>query len=149
MAQSTATIDYGKVFQGTATANGTFTADYPIPTDKGARLVAVAIISAASGGHMNAFGSLRAEYVVENQNGVLSAPTAVSSTNPLNSTVAGEATAHVQASDATFSGGAGSPIGLAWSISGTNARATFQNNSGTGVTANVTIVIDAIIVGST
>jgi hypothetical protein len=153
MAQSKVTIDYGKVYQGTAAASGgTFTADYAIPTDTGARLVAVVLLSAANAAHMNAFGSLRAEYVVENQNGTLSAPAAVpapGSTNPLNSSTAGEATAHVQATDAAFSNSGGGLYPTAvWTISGTNARLTVTNQSVTSIVANVSVVISAIIAGS-
>jgi hypothetical protein len=155
MAQSIPTIDLaGKRYQGTAApSGGTFTADYPIPTDQGARLVAVALFSSASGGHLLNFGTLRAEYAVANKNGTLSAPTAITtpgSTNPLNSSTTGEAAAHVQASDTAFSnvGGGIFPL-LQWSISATNARCTFTNNSSTSITANVTIVIQAILVGST
>lgn len=155
MTQSKATIDYGTVYQGTAAAaGGTFVADYAIPIETGARLVAIVILSDGGGtGRLVNFASLRAEYVVENNHGTLNAPAAIptpASTNPLNSSTAGEAAAHVQASDAAFnnSGGGFYPSAV-WSISGTNARLTVTNRSATAVVADVTVVISAIIAGST
>ncbi len=157
MAQSKSTIDYGKVYQGTAAASGGIcTFDYPIPTDQGARLEARVLMSAASGGHMNAFGSLWAEYVVENQNGTLSTPAAAQcSFNPINSnTVVATSLgggAKVQAMDGAFKADpAVGPFSSAtWSINGTNARLTVTNQSNTSVTANLTVIINAFIAGST
>lgn len=157
MGQSVVTIDR-VVSQGTAApGGGTLTVDYAIPTDQCARLVAVAILTHANASHLTAAASLRAEYVVENQNGTLSAPSAttnpVTSVNPLDSTVTGEAAAHVQATDLGFTNTVSSNLAPAinWSISGTNARLTITNNSNgaSSIAANVSVIIDAILVGST
>lgn len=153
MGQSVVTYDMGKIYQGTAAAGGgTFVVDTPIPTDQGARLTATVFLSAASASHLNAFASLRAEYVVENQNGTLSAPAVVltGSANPLNSNTAGEAAAFVQTTDSAFdNAGGGTHPTAVWTISGTNARMTVTNQSATSIVANVTVVISAIFVGST
>jgi hypothetical protein len=148
MAQSTAIIDQGKVYQGTAaSAGGTFTADYAIPTDKAATLRAVCMASHATASHMDGAASLVAEYVLQNKNGTVTAPTAIaSSNNPANATTATFVASAAQASDAGVWSG-GTPT-LAWSISGTNGRVTFTN-TGASATVNVTVIISAIIVGST
>ncbi len=153
MAQSKPTIDYGKVYQGTAAASGgTFTADYAIPANQGARLRAQVFLSAASAGSLNAFASLTAEYVVSNIAGTVAVPGIIlaSSADPLNSNTAGEAAAFVQATDSAFdnAGGGLHPTAV-WSVSGTNARLTVTNQSVTSIVANVTVVISAILVGST
>ncbi len=157
MGQSKASIDYDAVYQGTAAASGGIcTFDYPIPTDQGARLEARVLMSAASGGHLNAFGSLWAEYVVENKNGTLAAPAAAQcSFNPINSnTVVATSLgggARVQAMDGAFKADpAVGPFSSAtWSISGTNARLTVTNQSNSAVTANLTVFVKAYIAGST
>jgi len=144
--QSVATIDQGKVYQGTAGASGgTFTADYAVPTDQVARLRAECIVSIASGGHLASCASLVAEYVVENKNGTVSAPSAIaSSNNPANDTTTTFVASAAQASDYIATGA----VTLTWSISGTNARCTFTN-VGNPSAVNVTVVIKAILVGST
>lgn len=153
MGQSVCTVDQGKIFQGTAAASGgTFVCDYAVPTDTVARLTAVVMLSAASASHMSASASLRAEYVIGNYNGTLAVPsvTLASSANPLNSNTAGEAAAFVQATDSAFdNAGGGTHPTAAWTISGTLARLTVTNQSVTGIVANVTVVISAVIVGST
>lgn len=153
MGQSLPIIDLGKTYQGTAAASGgTMTADYAIPTDTVARLRAVVILSSASASHLSAGASLCAEYVVQNKNGTLSVPGVVlaGSADPLNSSTAGEAAAFVQATDSGFdNAGGGLHPTAAWTISGTNARLTVTNQSVTSVVANVTVIISAIIVGST
>ena len=148
MGQSTVTIDYGKVYQGTAAGSGgTFTADYAIPTDQAAKLRATAVASHATAAHLDGAASIVAEYVVQNKNGTVTAPGATSgSNNPSNSATTTFVASAAQASDAgVWSGGVPA---LAWSVSGTNARCTFTN-TGTASTVNVTIVIEAIIAGST
>lgn len=148
MAQSLAIIDGGKVYQGTAAGTGgTFTADYAVPTDKAAKFRATAIASHAAASHLDGAASLVAEYVLQNKNGTVTAPGATSgSNNPANSTTTTFVAAAAQASDASVWSG-GVPT-LTWSINGTNGRVTFTN-TGTASTVNVTIVIEAIIVGST
>jgi len=153
MAQS-AFLFKKKLYTGTAAASGgTFIADFDMASfnDKGARLEAFVFLSSATSSHMNNFASLRAEYVVENKNGTVTATTAVTgSTNPLNSTTAGEQAAHVETSEAGFNNAGGDTFATAvWTISTTKARLTVTNNSTTSITANVTVEIVARIVGST
>lgn len=151
MAQSAFTFKRKLYIGAAAAGGGTFIADFPIPIDKGARLEAFVFLSQATSSHLNNFASLRAEYVVENKNGTLSAPAVVTgSTNPLNSNTAGEQAAHVEASDAGFNNPGGGTFPTAvWTISATNARLTVTNNSSTSIAANVTVEIVARIVGST
>ena len=146
MGQSICKVDLGAVYQGVSTsAGGTFTADYAIPTDQVARLRAECIVSSATSSHLAACASLMAEYVVENKNGTLSAPSAISSgLNPANNSSTTFVASGAQASDYVATGA----VTLTWSISGTNARCTFTNVGNT-ISVNVTIVISAILVGST
>lgn len=147
MAQSTVTIDT-QVYQGTAAGSGgTFTADYAIPTDKCAKMRATVIASHAAASHLDGAGSCTAEYVLQNKNGTVTAPTAATgSANPCNSTTTTFVASTAQAFDAGIWSG-GTP-NASWSISGTNGRLTFTN-TGSASTVNVTVVIQAIIVGST
>jgi hypothetical protein len=147
MAQSAVTVDYGKVYQGTAAnAGGTFAANYAIPANQVAHLRARCIVSHATAGALDNCAALVASYVAENKGGAAaSAPTAlVGSNNPSNSN-----TTTFEASDAQASeyGGSGL-VTLTWSVSGTDAVCTYTNVGNT-VTVNVTIVIEAILVGST
>lgn len=144
MAQSTVTIDRS-IYQGTAAASGgTFNADYAVPTDKTAYLRATCIVSSASAGHQANTAVLVAEYVAQNKNGTVTAPAAItSSNNPSNSNTATFVASAAQVSD--YAGGAPT---LTWSVSGTNARATYTNN-GIGSVVNVTIYVEVMIVGST
>jgi hypothetical protein len=147
MAQSVIIRDT-KYFQGTAAGSGgTFTADYPIPIDKAAKLRATVIASHATTSHLDGAASLVAEYVVQNKNGTVTAPAAIaSSNNPANDTTTTFVASAAQASDAGIWSG-GTPT-IAWSISTTNARLTFTN-TGASVTVNISVIIDAFVVGST
>ncbi|HTQ45609.1 MAG TPA: hypothetical protein VMI75_22775 [Polyangiaceae bacterium] len=130
---------------GVATLGGTMTCDYATTTDRASRIVANVGLTNLSGGHLNVGAFITCEYVVENKNGTVSAPTAISSSNnPANNTTTTFVAAHAQASDFAT---AGSGPTCAWSISGTNARLTVTNNSNTS-TADVTVWLQAFNFGS-
>lgn len=149
MAQSTPVIDR-IVSQGTAAHDGgTFTVDVPIPTDKVARLRGWAFLSAASAGHLSVGASICAEWVVENKNGTLSTPTALTGSKNPNNSDTSDVTGltgdlGIQASDSSFGSCAAD-----WSIQTTNARLTITNSSADATDANVTVIVDVMYVGST
>ncbi len=145
MAQSATTLDK-QIFQGTAASSGgTFAASYAVPTDQVAYLTAHCIVSRASGGHTADCAALVATQVAVNKNGTTTAPAAISgSANPSNSATTTAVAAQAQASEYNASGA----VTLTWSISSPSAVCTYTNvGNANGV--NVTIVIDAILVGST
>lgn len=148
MAQSKPTRDLGKWFQGTAAGTGgTFTADYPIPIDTTVKLRATIIASHATAAHLDGGASIVCEAVFQSKNTVVTLPAATSgSNNPATSATTTFVAAAAQASDAGLWSG-GVPTAT-FSVSGTNGRCTFTN-TGTASTVNVTIWIDAWIVGST
>lgn len=152
---STATIDrtiFNNSGSTVTTSGGTYAPVVPIPIDKAMRLRATAIFSSSNAGHLQFAGSLTAEYVVQNANGVLTAvPVSGNSQNPTNSntvTVSGATTVTgewVQADNhANFNG----ISTLVWTVGGTNAIVTFTNNS-TTVAVFITIIVDTFAVGST
>ncbi len=150
MAQSAVTIDRSiQQFSAVSISGGTAVMNIATHSDKGMRLRAICMFSAASASHMSNFGSLTAEYVVQNKNGTLTATAAATSSfNPINSstTVAtGYIGKDVQADDHAALNGI---CTLTWSVSGTNAVCTFTNNSST-TALNVSIVIDTWESGST
>lgn len=133
-----------------AASGGTMTCDYATTTDRAYRLTALVGMSNFSASHLNATASIFCEYVVENKNGTLSAPAAItSSLNPAAENSTTYIAAHVQASDAAFNNaGGGTFPSCRWTISGTNARVTVTNQSVTSVTADVTVLIQAFVFGS-
>ncbi|HEY1956059.1 MAG TPA: hypothetical protein VGH28_10605 [Polyangiaceae bacterium] len=135
-----------KVCTGTAAASaGTMTCDYATTTDRATRLVANVGMSALATGHLTATSFITCEYVVENKNGTVSAPTAItSSNNPSNNTTSTFVAAHAQASDSAFA--STGPSTCVWSISGTNARVTVTNQGATA--ADVTVWVQAFSFGS-
>lgn len=150
MALSALTRDsFEQATSGVTTSGGTAVMNIATHTDKGMRLRAVCMFSAASASHLANFGSLTAEYVVQNKNGTLTATAAATSSfNPINSntTVAtGYIGKDVQADDHAALNGI---CTLTWSVSGTNAVCTFTNNSST-TALNVIISIDTWESGST
>ena len=130
---------------GVATLGGTTVCDYPVTTDRAYRLVANVGLANLTASHLNAAAFITCEYIIENKNGVLSAPGALTgSNNPSNNTTTTFVAAHAQASDFPT---AGSGPTCAWTISATNARVTITNNSNS-LTADVTTVIQATQFGS-
>lgn len=145
MGQSVFTIDR-QVSQGTAAnGGGTFAPTYAVPTDKMVKLYAHCLVTRASASHLADCACLSAAYVAVNKNGTVTAPAALTnSTNPSNSNTTTFVASDAQASEY---GGSGL-VTLTWSVVGTDAVCTFTN-VGNPSTVNVTIVIEAYIVGST
>lgn len=144
MAQSTPT-KHEIVMQFATTASGVATFDIPTTTDQVHRIEVYCIASSATASHLTAGGSWVGQYVVENKNGVLSAPIVVgSSINPAN--FSNLQTSNAEAADSTFNSTTG-----AWSISGTNARLTVSLINGTGGQSqgNITCWFTVWRVGST
>ena len=147
MGQSSLTDDR-QVFQGTATASGTFVVTLPTNaapyTDQLMRFYARAYATQASAGHLSAAGAFTAQAVYVNKNNVVSLVAAFgNSVNPSPSTNANQQTGSTQAADATVS----SNSSLVFSIVSSQVTITY-NNLGTG-TDNVTVVVDSEMVGST
>lgn len=150
MGQSVLTED-AKVFQGTAVhSNGTFVADFTIPTDQVMRLRAWAFLTAASGGHLSAGCAICGEYVVQNENGSCSALGAETGSQNPNDSNTTNITSRVgdMGVQATDNGVWNGISQCNWSVVGTVARLTVTNKSST-TDANVTVFIEAKAVGST
>lgn len=129
-----------KLFSGTAAAGASPFFDVAVPTDKALFLRAHVFLTALSVGNLIAVGGLVAEYVIYNNNGSLTAPTAITtSSNPQNS--ANLIAVWAEAEDPVLEGIA-TPSTAVWSHTGTVARLTVTNN---GVQdADVTITVDVI-----
>ena len=150
MGQSTVTFDR-QVFQGTATSGGgTFVVTLPTNaapyTDQAIRLIARTYITSASGSHLVNVAAILSEYVVENKNNTTTAATALAtSSNPVNSNTVGFALT-------SRPGTADTPVNTStavWTLSSSQAVLTVTNNGTVSVNANVTVVVDIEMVGST
>lgn len=147
MGQSVPTIDR-KVFQGTAgSGGGTFVATLTTSaapfTDQVIRLQARVYLSSASASHLVNGCSLVAEYVVENKNNTTTAVAAItSSANPDNS--GGLVGQHPEVADTAMNTSTAN-----WTLASSNATLTVTNNGTGSVAANVTVVMDIEMVGST
>lgn len=130
-----------KKFTGTAAAaGGTFTADYALPTDVGARILARTYLIQGGASHLVKMTALVSEYVVRNNNGALAAPAAIAgSANPDNS--GGLVGSRVEVDE--FAGGSNSTA--AWTISGTNMRLTVTNQHLTQA-ADVLVIMEVDLV---
>lgn len=137
-----------QVSKGTAAAaGGTFTADFPIPTDRVVRAEVYGFLTAKPGGSIIA-ASMFAEGVYANAGGTVSAVTAFTGgANP--QSAAALVGSRAQASDAAFTGGGGTPPTLVLSVSSTNVRATITNNSASAQAADATIYFECTLAGTT
>jgi len=158
VARTSSTLDPFKICaSGTASSGGgTYTCSYAIPTDRVAYLKATVIMSQLDAGHIENGASFGCDYVVENSNGTLSAPSALNtSANTASNPVAAIGTStsarymitsRAEASDPGFlNSGSGIAPTCTWSISGTNAVLTVTNNGSSSRTADVTARIEALI----
>lgn len=145
-AASTSWVQDVKPCTGTAASGGgTFTCDYTTTTDRASYLDAEIGLSDVNSSHLHDAALMRAEYVVENKNGTVTAASPyTSSNNPANSNTTTFVAAHAQGSDSAFAGGG--PPTCVWSISGTHARLTVTNSGAT--TADVTVLIHVFNFGS-
>jgi hypothetical protein len=145
MGQSVLTLDR-QATQGTAASGGgTYAPTYAIPTDKVVYLRAHCIVSRAVSSHLNDCAALTASAVFINKNGTVTLAGALTnSNNPASSNTTTYVASDAQASDYNASG----VVTLVFSVSTPNAVCTYTNvGNPNGV--NVTIIMDAIIVGST
>jgi hypothetical protein len=148
--QSAVTTDH-QVFQGTATSGGgTYVVTLPTNaapyTDQLIRIIGRAYLTEASGGHLLNSAALIAEYVIENKNNTTTAVTALgTSSNPANSNTAGfELTSRPEVADTAMNTST-----AVWTLSSSQAVLTVTNNGTGSVNANVTVVVDIEMVGST
>lgn len=130
-----------KLFSGSAAAGASPFFDVAVPTDKALFLRAHVFLTALSVGNLIAVGGLVAEYVVYNNNGTLTVPAAITtSNNPQNS--ANLIAVWAEGEDPVFETLPSTTSTAVWSHTGTVARLTVTNNGLQD--ADVTVTVDVI-----